>query len=103
MVPSLEVLPVITALSNTTFPPQDKFLAMLPLIRQEARVAFCGVRPDLREELTAEVVANSYCAYSRLADRGKRDESLIPRPSWGSTPLMGEHGGEHGGSMGPSS
>jgi hypothetical protein len=68
-----EVIPVITVVPNSTSPPHDKFLAMLPLIRQEARVAFCGVRPDLREELTAEVVANSYCAYSRLANRGKLD------------------------------
>lgn len=61
--------PIVTDRTSSQF--QNKFLNMLPLIRREARAAFRGVRSDLREELTQEVVASSYVAYSRLADRGK--------------------------------
>lgn len=53
-----------------------KFLAMLPLIREQARVAFRNFRSELREELTQEVVANTYVAYTRLADRGKLDAAF---------------------------
>jgi hypothetical protein len=74
----MEIIPVIAPVqiassSATGNLPASMFLTLLPLIRREARLAFRLVRPDLREELMAEVVANSYCAYIRLADRGKLD------------------------------
>lgn len=56
--------------SSTT---NDKFLTMLPAIQQQARLAFRARDPETREELTAEVVANSFCAYQRLVERGKQD------------------------------
>ena len=52
---------------------QDKFLAMLPLIRDQAQHAFQNVRPEAREELIAEVTANAFCAYQRLVARGRED------------------------------
>jgi hypothetical protein len=47
------------------------FLAMLPRIQLQAQLAFRAVRLELRKELVAEVVANSYTAYARLVERGK--------------------------------
>jgi hypothetical protein len=46
---------------------------MLPQIREHARVAFRSVRPESKEDLIAEVVANACCAYQRLVERGKED------------------------------
>ena len=51
----------------------DKFLGMLPLIRQQARLAFRQALPEQKEELVAEVVANAYAAFSRLVQRDKTD------------------------------
>jgi hypothetical protein len=50
-----------------------KFLCLLPLIRQHARFAFRKVRDELKEDLIAEVIANSFSAFSRLAQRGRED------------------------------
>lgn len=49
----------------------DRFLQMLPAIHEEASVAFRGEKPELKEELTAEVVANTYAAFVRLVERDK--------------------------------
>ena len=49
------------------------FEAMLPTIRRQAKHAFRAVRRELREELVAEVVANSFIAYRRLVERDKAD------------------------------
>jgi hypothetical protein len=51
----------------------DKFLAMLPAIAEQARHAFRAAKPELKEELIAEVVANAFCAFVRLVERGKKD------------------------------
>ena len=53
---------------------QAKFLAMLPLIVRQAKVAFRGKDSESREELTAEVVANAYVCFTRLVELGR--ESL---------------------------
>jgi hypothetical protein len=52
---------------------QDRFLEMLPLIRQQARVAFRNQPPSRRQELISEVVANCWVAYVRLIERGLHD------------------------------
>jgi hypothetical protein len=52
---------------------QDRFLEMLPLIRQQARVAFRDEPPSRRQELVDEVVANCWVAYIRLIERGLHD------------------------------
>jgi hypothetical protein len=49
------------------------FLAMLPAIRRQAQIAFRKVCPELREELTQEVVANCFAAYARLVELGKEE------------------------------
>jgi hypothetical protein len=51
----------------------ERFVAMLPRIRQHARRTFCRLRPELKEEFIQEIVANAYCAFVRLVDRGKAD------------------------------
>ena len=58
---------------------QDKFLDMLPAIRKQARLAFRGEPPELREELVAEVIANCFVAFVRLMDRGL-DDVIYPTP-----------------------
>ena len=49
------------------------FEAMLPAIMRQAKHAFGGVRSELREELVAEVIANSFVAFRRLVERNKSD------------------------------
>ena len=49
----------------------ERFLEMLPLIRSQARLAFHRLRPELKNELVQEVVANAYCAFAALVSRGK--------------------------------
>jgi len=51
----------------------DKFLMMLPSIREQARLAFRAAQPELKEELIAEVAANAFVAFSRLVQLGKED------------------------------
>ena len=51
----------------------ERFLAMLPQIRRQALVAFRDRGAEARHELAAEVVANAFCAYTRLVRRGKHD------------------------------
>jgi hypothetical protein len=55
------------------------FVAMLPAIRRTAQISFRKIRPELRDELIEEVVANCYVAYSRLIERGQADRAL-PSP-----------------------
>jgi len=49
----------------------EQFLDMLPLIRSQARLAFRRLRPELKQELVEEVIANAYLAFSRLVRRGR--------------------------------
>jgi hypothetical protein len=58
---------------------QDKFLELLPQIRIQARVAFGHEKPERREELVAEVLANSFVAFTHLMDRGL-DDVIYPTP-----------------------
>jgi len=50
-----------------------RFLAMLPAIRRTAQISFRKIRPELRNELTQEVIANCLVAYARLVKLGKED------------------------------
>jgi len=58
---------------------QERFVDMLPSIHQQARVPFRGKPEELRQELTAEVVANCYVAFVRLVERGL-DDVIYPTP-----------------------
>lgn len=52
---------------------QAQFLALLPAIRQQARIAFRSQDPELREELTQSAVALTYSMFVLLVRRGKAD------------------------------
>lgn len=58
---------------------QEHFLAMLPQIQSQASHACRGEDHQKREEFIAEVVANAYCAFIRLAKRGRLD-IVYPTP-----------------------
>ena len=49
----------------------DKFLQLLPAIREQAQFAFRGVPIEAREELVQEVIATAYDLFVRLCRRGK--------------------------------
>jgi hypothetical protein len=55
------------------------FETMLPAIRRTAQITFRKIRPELRDELIEEVIANCYVAYARLIERGQADRAL-PSP-----------------------
>jgi hypothetical protein len=55
------------------------FVAMLPAIRRAAQISFRKIRPELRDDLVEEVVANAFVAYARLVERGQVDRAL-PSP-----------------------
>ncbi len=50
-----------------------RFLALLPAVLRQARIAFRSLDPERREDALAEVVANVFTAYARLAELGKED------------------------------
>ena len=50
-----------------------KFLELLPGIQRYARHAFRRLPPELRADLTQEVIANCLVAFVHLVDRGKDD------------------------------
>lgn len=58
---------------------EDRFLEMLPQIRDQARHAFRNELPERREELLAETVANCWAAFVRLIERGLID-LVYPTP-----------------------
>ena len=47
------------------------FLAMLPMIRRHARIAFRYIDPDARDEAVQAVVCNAMAAYLRLCELNK--------------------------------
>ena len=55
------------------------FLAMLPAIRRQLRVAFRGLDPEDRAEAVQEGICNAMIAYVRLCERGKLDQAY-PTP-----------------------
>ncbi len=58
------------------------FEDLLPAIRKQAHVAFRFNPREEREELIAEVVANAFCAFHRLAERGKTDLAYATPLAW---------------------
>ena len=52
------------------------FLALEPVIRRTARITFRNVESELREEMVAEVVANTMVAYASLFSRGKVESAF---------------------------
>jgi hypothetical protein len=64
----IATLPVCSEANRTAEP---DFLEMLPTIRRAATYAFRHLRRAMREDLVAEVIANSFAAFRRLIARGK--------------------------------
>ena len=58
---------------------REKFLSILPAIREQARFAFQNEKSEHRQELTAEVIANCWAAFVRLVERGLL-EVVYPTP-----------------------
>jgi hypothetical protein len=58
---------------------EAKFIALLPAIRRQARLAFRGEPAERRGELVAEVIANCWVAFRRLVERG-REHLAYPTP-----------------------
>ena len=58
------------------------FENLLPAIHQQAQVAFLSHPREEREELIAEVVANAFCAFHRLAQRGKTELAYATPLAW---------------------
>jgi len=65
--------------ANTICTHQDRFLEMLPQIRDQARHAFRNEPPERREELLTETIANCWAAFVRLIERGLIDV-IYPTP-----------------------
>ncbi len=63
----------ISSVDNQTLLVHEKFLALLPQIREQAEFAFRGLRAEARDEFIQEVLANTYCAFAHLVRRGKAD------------------------------
>ena len=61
---------------------RDRFVAMLPKIRDQALVAFRNVRAERREELVQEVIANAFCAFTRLVRQGKEHVAYPTPLAW---------------------
>ena len=55
------------------------FLAMMPAIRRQLKVAFRNLDPEARAEAVQEGVCNAMIAYLRLHERGKVDQAY-PTP-----------------------
>ena len=60
-----------SALELSTESVQERFLALLPRIRQQSAMALRGLQAEARDELAQEIVANAYCAFVKLVRRGK--------------------------------
>ena len=53
-----------------------RFMAMLPAIRRTAQISFRKVRPELRNELIEETIANCLVAFARLVKLGREDRAF---------------------------
>ena len=56
-----------------------RFLKMLPTIKRYASAAFREFDRETKEDLVEECVANCFCAYSRLVERGKEHVAFPTR------------------------
>src|SRR4051812_12548492 len=66
-----------TGSSTPTAPAwHSRFLAMLPNIRKHVELRFRNLKPEAREDATAEVVAHAVASYARLVVRGKEDRAF---------------------------
>jgi hypothetical protein len=59
--------------TNKNYPSTRAFEKLLPTIEKQASIAFRDSPHSEREEQVAETVANAFCAYQRLVERGKAE------------------------------
>jgi hypothetical protein len=87
VIPTLEIVHMV-AHAHCFTPAQErqlheKFLSMLPQIRNRAEFALRGLRRQLRDELIDEIVADTFVWFRRLAERGRLERAFA-------TPLFAE-------------
>src|ERR1700750_3182498 len=61
---------------------QSNFVAMLPLIEQKLRLAFCRLDPEAREDAIEEGVVHSLLAYVRLVEQGRTEVATPSSLAW---------------------
>lgn len=66
--------PQTTAVSQPDW--HDRFLRLLPTIKAIAARTYRGCEPELRAELTAQVLAECVVAFHRLHELGRTDEAF---------------------------
>src|SRR5256885_3577760 len=66
--------------NDTTW--QSSFEAMLPLIEEKLRLAFCRLDPEAREDGIAEGVVHSLLAYARLVEQGRAGVATASSLAW---------------------
>jgi hypothetical protein len=65
----------VKPIRNKKFPLSwhGEFVAMLPVIKSQAKFAFRHLDPESRAEIVQEVICNCCCAFVRLLELGKAD------------------------------
>jgi len=61
---------------------QSRFVAMLPVIQQKLRLAFCRLDPEAREDAIAEGVVHTLLAYLRLHEQGRAEVATPSSLAW---------------------
>jgi hypothetical protein len=51
----------------------DDFVLIIPVVRRHARISFCKMPPERKEDLIEECIASAFRAYARLMELGKQD------------------------------
>lgn len=70
---------MMNAAATSTNTIGDRFLAMLPALQMQFRLAFRHFEPERQEDALSEAVADAFTAYVRLWQRG-RPEAALPTP-----------------------
>jgi hypothetical protein len=63
------IAPIRTESAQDQESVHERFLAMLPQIQRQARLAFRDYGAEARQEMTQEVVASAFCMFVRLVQR----------------------------------
>ena len=61
---------------------QSDFEAMLPLIEEKLRLAFCRLDPEAREDAIQEGIVHSLLAYLRLHEQGRAEVATPSSLAW---------------------
>ena len=74
------MIAIVEQESRTRQDDAPTFEELLPAIQKQAAIAFRYLPLSDREEYVAETVANAYCAFHRLVERGKADVAYATPP-----------------------